>query len=222
MSVKNTFYLVILSNFILVNCFAQHSVDVRSEYESWNSGISNRSNALLYGLGVSYKINQKYSVGGGLVTGNYAISDKHADLSRTDMDIAIGYRRTRNVFVFAGYRLIKTNYQRDVHDTRAFEDITHGPGLGTSFYRPLKPNLLAYGRVMGSMMLSHMDLEDKPVDRGLGISMGLETGLAFQINSKISAGAALKYQRSFIDYKNGSGRWNHEYYRIGLSLSHSI
>ncbi len=201
--------------------FANSSVDARTEYETWNTGINGKTSAILLGLGGTHSINQSWTIAGGFVTGKHDSNDSSQDtLKRSDVDVAVGYRLMPKVTVFAGYRLVKIDYDNTLSPNRSFTDLTHGFGAGISAYHSILPDITAYGRFGLSGLLSTLDSENKDSDRGVGISSGIEAGLIYQFIEHTNIGLAIKQQSSTIDYRGDSEKWNHNYIRIGLSLSH--
>jgi len=202
---------------------ASLSLDLRSEYESWNNGINGRTSALLFGLGGTRSINQLWSITGGFVMGEHDGSDERQDkLKRSDMDLAVGYHFRPNITLFAGYRLVSIDYTNRLDTDRSFEDLTHGIGVGVSTFLWVYPKTHVYGRFGLSGLYSVLDSNTTGKDKGLGLSSGLEVGIIYQFMENSNVGFSLKQQNTSIDYRGDSSKWNHNYVRLGLSLSRSF
>lgn len=219
---KYCFYLLLILLNFSSQAIAQSAVDARVEYESWNSGINGKTSALLYGVGGSKVINSQWSVSGGLVIGDHSFADtSSASASRQDADIVLAYQLMPRIQVYGGYRLIKIKYENDIDTTRSFTDLTHGLGAGVAAYHRLMPKLFGYGRLGLSVLYSSVDFSSND-DTGTGFGSGFEAGLIYQILVKTNAGLSVKQQGTVINYKNDSDKWNHNYLRFGISLSHTF
>jgi len=202
--------------------FAQSALDVRMEYESWNSGINGKTSALLYGLGGSTKLNSQWSLSGGFVTGDYSFSDStKSTASRNDIDLALAYNLMERVRLYAGYRLIKIDYKNEIDNTRSFTDTTHGLGVGVAAYQLIMPKLYGIGRFGLSLLSSSIDFPSSD-DSGMGFGSGIELGLLYQVLETTNVGLSVKQQGIVINYEDDSSKWNHNYLRLGLSLSHTF
>jgi len=201
---------------------AQSSVDARMEYESWNSGINGKTSAVLYGIGGSTMINHHWSLSGGFVLGEHTFEDTDsASASRQDGDVVLAYQLRPKIRVYGGYRLIRIQYDNDIDNTRSFTDLTHGLGVGVAAYHSLIPKLYAYGRFGISALYSSVDFSVND-DSGTGFGSGFEAGLIYQILVSTNIGFSVKQQGTVINYNNDSNKWNHNYLRLGLSLSHTF
>jgi len=201
---------------------ARSAIDARIEHESWNSGINGKTSALLYGIGGSATINSQWSLSGGFVVGDHTFSDtESASASRQDADVIVAYQLMPRVRVYGGYRLIRINYENDIDNTRSFTDLTHGFGMGVAGYHLLMSKLFAYGRVGVSALLSSVDYSNDS-DSGTGFGSGFEAGLIYQVLARTNVGLSFKQQGTVINYDNDSGKWNHNYVRIGMSISHTF
>jgi len=221
MKIINTLFLVV-TFFISFSAIAKTSVDARVEYESWNSGINGKTSAVLYGVGGSTMINRHWSISGGVVVGEHTFNDAdNASASRQDGDVALAYQLIPNVRVYGGYRLIRIDYKNEIDDTRSFKDLTHGLGVGVAGYHRLMSKVFAYGRIGVSALYSSVDFSIN-VDKGTGFGSGFEAGLLYQITNTTNIGLSIKQQGTVINYKNDSEKWNHNYLRVGLSLSHTF
>ena len=203
------------------NIFASSSIDIRTEYEQWNSGINGKTNAILFGFGGSHAVNGKILLGGGLITGTHNTSTNET-LKRIDADLAIGYRVHPNVSLFTGYRHIVIDHENNTFSSRSFTDTTHGIGVGASTYERIYPDLTAYGRAGLSGLLSTLNSDVTGKDKGIGISTGFELGLVYQLKNAINIGLSVKQQSYTIDYKNDAPKWQNNYVRLGSSLSWSF
>lgn len=201
---------------------ATSSLDVRTEFENWNSGIKGKASAIVFGLGGSHVLNSRWSVSGGIVTGSHSFSDNDNTASRQDLDLAIAYAFKPAIRIYGGYRLIRLSYTEAVDNARSFNDLTHGLGIGIAAYQAIQPKLYAYGRVGVSALFSAIDFEGLPDDSGSGFGGGVEGGLIYQWRPRTNAGFSIKQQSSAIDYSDQTESWSHNYLRIGLSLSHTF
>jgi len=210
--------LFIMTHHVLANT----SVDVRSEYESWNSGINGNSSALLLGLGGTKSITPELTASAGFMTGEYDSSSEQLEetLNRNDIDLAIGYRFTPNVNLFVGYRLVQIDYSTNLAQQRSFSDLTHGLGIGVDAFQVVYPKTAVYGRLGISGLFSTIDSDQTGTDRGLGFSTGIEGGIVYQIMERTNIGVSLKQQSSTVDYGDNSTNWKSNYVRYGISLGH--
>ena len=213
---------ILISLCFSVQVFAQSAIDARIEHESWNSGINGKTSAFLYGIGGSTDINSKWSLSGGFVVGDHTFSDTdNASASRQDADAVVAYQLMPRIRVYGGYRLIRVKYDNDIDNTRSFTDLTHGLGAGVAGYHRLMPKLFAFGRVGVSALFSSIDYSNDS-DSGPGFGSGFEAGLIYQVLSRTNIGLSFKQQGMVINYDNDSGKWNHNYRRIGMSISHTF
>jgi len=219
-------FVFFLSTIAIVFSEASHaslSLDLRSEYESWNNGINGRSSALLFGLGGTRTINTSWSVTGGFVMGKHDGSNERKDsLKRSDLDIAAGYRYRSNIIVLFGYRLVSIDYTNQLDSDRSFDDLTHGVGVGLSAFHFVYSKTYVYGRLGLSGLYSMLNSNTTGKDKGLGLSSGLEVGIIYQFLEHSNVGFSIKQQNTSIDYRGDSSKWNHNYVRVGLSLSRSF
>lgn len=221
---KLQYSFLLLIIIVPLHAFAQSSVDFRTEYESWNSGIKGKSSTFVVGAGGSHVINEQWSISGGLVTGSYDFDESNdgSSADRQDVDIAIAYSIMPAVRVFGGYRLIKIKYDDGTDTTRSFTDTTHGLGAGVAAFQIIQPKLYVYGRFGISFLSSSVNHNGNPDADGSGIGSGLEGGLIYQFLPKTNAGLSIKQQGTNIDYGGSTGQWNNNYLRIGLSVSHTF
>jgi len=219
-STKPASFLCLIITLFGECCLAATSIDLRTEYESWNSGINGNNTAILYGAGGTYNINRNWTIGGGLMMGSPDSDNNLDNLKRRDFDIAIGYRLRPKVATYAGYRLVSIEYDNAIDNSRSFTDLTHGLGVGINLFHPVFAKTIAYGRLGLSGLLSTLDVNSVPKDHGFGVSVGFEIGMIYEILQRTTIGLALKQQSATIDYQDESDNWNHNYYRIGTSLSH--
>jgi len=200
--------------------FADSSIDLRAEYERWNTGINGSTHAMLYGFGGTHYLKDKLAVSGGLVTGNHSSPDDTFDkIKRMDANIGLGYQMHSKLVIFGGYRLISIKQNNSQDDERSFTDMTHGVGIGLSGFQPLSQKFLGYGRISVSGLLSTLQSDKTGKDRGTGFSTGLEVGITTQIKQKFVFGLSLKQQSYSIDYNNGDANWKNNYIRVGSSIS---
>jgi len=201
---------------------AQSAIDARMEYESWNSGINGKTSALLYGIGGSTMVNRQWSLSGGIVVGEHTFADtENASASRQDADVVVAYQLMPRIRVYSGYRLIRIEYKNEIDNTRSFTDLTHGLGVGVAAYHRVMPKLFAIGRVGASVLYSSVDFSEND-DTGTGFGSGFEAGLIYQVLATTNVGFSVKQQGTVISYKNDSDKWNHNYLRLGMSLSHTF
>jgi len=202
---------------------ARTAIDARIEYESWNTGIEGNANAAVLGLGVTQSIFSVSNISAGITRGDYQF-DKNTDspLIRTDVDIVVSYPLYPQITLFSGYRHTKISYENNQDDTRTFDDNSHGPGIGMAGFQLLNAKWIAYTRMGSSFLFSKIDYTNpnKKDISGKGISFGIEGGIIYQFLASSTAGVALKYQNTAIDYDSEIENWEHNYLRFGLSLSH--
>jgi len=199
------------------------SVDMRLEHETWNTGINGKTTAFLLGLGGTHSLNPSWLLAGGFITGKHDNDNKNStqdSLKRNDVDFAVGYRLSPKITVLAGYRLVRIKYENALDSNRSFTDLTHGLGAGISAYQSITLNTLVYTRLSLSGLLSTLKSEKTGTDRGLGLSTSLEAGVVYQLIEDTNLGFSIKLQNTSIDYRGDSEKWNHNYIRLGLSLSH--
>jgi len=199
---------------------ANLSLDLRSEYESWNNGINGRTSAILFGLGGTRTINPSWSISGGFVMGKHdGSSERQDDLKRSDVDLAAGYHYRPNITVLIGYRLVSIDYTNQLDRDRSFDDLTQGLGIGISAFHIIYPKTYVYGRFGLSGLYSILNSETTGKDKGLGLSSSLEAGVVYQFIEHSNIGFIVKQQNTTIDYRDDASNWSHNYIRIGLSLS---
>jgi len=197
------------------------SVDMRLEHETWNTGINGKTTAYLLGLGGTHSFNPSWLLTGGFITGKHENKNSTQDsLKRIDVDVALGYRVFPKIAIFSGYRLVRIEYENTLSSSRSFTDLTHGFGAGISGYQSITLNTLIYARLGLSGLLSTLKSEKTGTDRGLGLSTSLEAGVVYQLIENTNLGFSIKLQNTSIDYRGDSEKWNHNYIRLGLSLSH--
>jgi len=219
---RKTPYLiaVILMLAVFSSAVQAISFDVRGEYESWNSGLSGTSTAMLVGVGGSHAIDAKTSIGGGFVTGKYNTdSEAETDISRFDLDITASYLIRPLISVFAGYQLIQLNYENRDDSSRSFDDTLHGFGIGAVSYFPIKPQWLLYGGVSLSGVYAISSPDSGGEDKGAGYSNSLNGGVLYALKKNMSITTGLKTRWTSIDYWGDAGKWSHNAVRLVVSFS---
>jgi len=198
------------------------SLEVRTEYESWNSGLGGKATGLLFGAGANYRINESWNLSAGFVTGNPSIdSTDKTTVSRSDIDMGAVYSIQQKYFLFGGYRLVKLSYNNDSEPTRSFDDLMHGMGIGAGLLQTIEPQLHAFGRASVSILQSTIDYHTEPTNNGDGYSIGMEGGLLYLLNVKSSLVFSIKRQTNSLTYKNDN-TWHNNYLRFGLSINYSF
>lgn len=199
---------------------ASSSIDIRTEYESWNSGINGKNSAVLFGVGGIHRIKPKWTISGGVMTGSPSSTHNDDSLKRSDMDIAVGFQVRPRITVFSGYRLVNTKYGNTLNTNQSYTDLTHGFGVGISIFQPVIKKIIVYGRLSISGLYSTTDIKGAGIDRGVGVSSGFEGGVTYEFYHRTMIGFALKQQSATIDYRGNSGKWKQNYLRLGFSLSY--
>ena len=216
--------LLIALVFVILSAFQANviaaSVDVRSEYERWESGLGGTSSSLMIGLGGSHKINSKISLGGSIITGKFS-TDAHAvsDTSRTDLDMVLNYQLYPTIPVYVGYQQRRLSVVNKDDQSRSFDDIQHGIGLGITKYLPIKPRWLLFGGMTFNAIVAASDLKEGPTDRGKGFSSSIRVGTLYSISQIFSLGLSVKARSTNVDYGGDAGHWSHNSFAIAMSAS---
>lgn len=222
-NLSNKNALVILAFILLcafhVNVIAA-SIDIRSEYEHWESGLGGTSSSLMIGVGGSHKLNSKISLGGSVITGKFS-TDAQAvsDTSRTDFDVVLNYQLYPTMPIYVGYQQRRLSVVNEDDRSRSFDDIQHGVGLGITKYVPIKRRWLLFGGMTFNAIVAASDLKGGPTDRGKGFSSSIRIGTLYSISQIFSLGLSVKARSTNVDYGGDAGHWSHNSYAIAMSAS---
>ena len=195
----------------------QYNMELRGEFESWNTGLGGTGNGILGGAGMGYHTD-KYFTGGGFTLGNYNLeTDADKSVQRIDFDAVVGKRIDSHWSIFTGYRYNRLNFASKNTPSSDIRENTLGAGVGTSFSLPVASNwaLFMTGAISGLYSYNNFDW------KGKGYSVGVEGGAAFSVNEKISISIRAKYQTSNIIYDVGDD-WIHSYNRVGATLAYLL
>jgi len=199
--------------------FAASSIDIRGEYENWETDLGGSSNSPMFGLGLTADLDKNWLFSGGVSLGKFSLANETIDLNRTDIDIGVARTILQRLNIFTGYRLSSLNVNNKLDATANFEEFTHGLGLGVGSHVQLLQNLYSYGRLSFGALYSVSQSDVQQNFSGFGYSSGVEAGLVYPFNPKTILNINAKYQKNVINYKKSDGTWSHSYFRIGLSVS---
>jgi len=150
-------------------------------------GFSDSSNmAIMIGPAASVKFSNNVFVDGSIMTTatKYKFSDSSAEISRMDIDLAVGYSFMPNVGAYAGYRNISIS--GDIKSTSS------GPLVGVRGSAPVMEALKVYGD------LAYLMFTDKP-DGGSSESapgFGLEAGVKYEFAKNLEGGVGYKMEQT--------------------------
>lgn len=209
-----------LLTLVPIYVFAAINLEARSDIERWSAGFGESNNGFWGSIGAQVSKGPWFGgTGFGSSLGGYKLANTpDSIITRREFDLLAGYQLTSKWSSFAGYRLFRVEYDsRD--SSRMFIDNIHGFGGGASYGVGLRPKLAGFASAQVSALLAAVDYQnDMPVDRGWGLSLGSEFGLAYRLSSALNAVASLKYHTMNIDY--GGARWNNSYTRLGARFNY--
>ena len=140
----------------------QYNMEVKSEYESWNTGLGGTGNGILGGAGVGYH-SDKYFAGAGFMLGNYNLeNDADKTVQRIDFDAVVGKKIDSQWSVFTGYRFNRLNFTSKSAPSSDVRENTTGVGVGASFSLPVAPKLAIFVTGVVSGLYSYNNFDSIP------------------------------------------------------------
>jgi len=193
----------------------QYNIELKGEYEIWDTGLYGEANAPLGGVGLGY-YKKEYFAGGGFVLGDYSVQDdSDIEIQRIDFDFVLGKKIDEQWSVFTGYRFNRFNYSSKTDASITTRENTLGLGLGASLTVPFTPHWIGFISGVFSGVYSYNNFDDK----GKGFSVGIEGGVVYSVNPRTTLAMRAKIQSTKIGY-DGGDEWVHSYNRLGVNLGY--
>lgn len=222
---RATIVCLLFIGFLSKNVYAL-GVDIHTEIEKWNVGLSGDASGSVLGLGIAKHLNKNWQLGVGGSHGDFSIANQSAtSLTRNTLDVVF-VRRNRVAFIdkgfaqwFVGYQLMKIDYSNQQVTESSFDDTSHGMGGGVSAQYILNDHWMMFSRANLSTIYSRVEYRDRVDQDGFGLSYGIDLGVIYRFYSQTNIGIGFKSQANNMNYGGSAGKWNHDYNRWGLSVS---
>lgn len=202
--------IVILTSLVLLvpaaTQAADMSIGVTTWYAWWDYDQADNNNefdpALMYGPVLSLGFMDRWSISAVLLYGSFEDVNLHIDYERYDSDVALNYRISSYLKVFAGSKYLYV----DVDSGESFHHVI-SPSLGISLTVPLGQSLFllgslsglyGWGKEEGSLPAGDeftSDLNEKGFNSTLSLAWYIDS-----MSTTVSIGG--RYQRAWTTYDN--------------------